>query len=174
MPANFIILCAYLGIQLHSGTNLWLGRKTAPRIGWQTYQNSPQSPLMCQNKLQSSTDSESECGPNFEDQGAESEMETESDNEETALKEIRSDSELLEFTLRLQGAHDQMVTGKGKMGSQEKEGHLLGQFSQVKTEVEAGRKEDHWSQFSFSDKLLPEADEADGAKMPLRIPWRSE
>jgi hypothetical protein len=79
------------------------------------------------------TDSESECDPDFEDRGAESEIETESNNEETALKEIRSDSELLEFTLRLQGAHDQMVMEeKAKRAAKKRKATYLGNSARSK------------------------------------------
>ena len=55
-------------------------------------------------------DSELESDFDVKDSEVESEEEMESDDEDITLKEIQSDAELLEFALRLQEAHDQMVT----------------------------------------------------------------
>lgn len=56
------------------------------------------------------TDSELESAFDFKDLEVESEEEMESDGEDITLKEIQSDAELLEFAMRLQEAHDRMVT----------------------------------------------------------------
>ncbi len=46
------------------------------------------------------------------------------------------------------------------MGSQEKEVHLLGEFGQVKTEVEAAREKSRGGWFPFCDEVLPKVPEA--------------
>ncbi|KAF8219070.1 hypothetical protein L208DRAFT_1383121 [Tricholoma matsutake] len=113
-------------------------------------------------KLESNFDSK--------DSEVESEEEMGSDDEDITLKEIQSDAELLEFAMRLQEAHDRMVTEE--KAKQAKEVHLLGEFGQVKTEVAVARAKSRGGWFLFCDKVLPKADRATRNTKNLRISRR--
>jgi len=79
------------------------------------------------------TDSELESDFDFKDSEVESEEEMESDGEDITLEEIQSDAELLEFALRLQEAHDQMVTEeKSKWAANKRKSTYLGNLDRSK------------------------------------------
>jgi hypothetical protein len=106
-----------------------MARKKNSIKSWQA--NLPKRPP--KHTVEDVTDSELESDFDFEDSGVESGEEMESDDEDTTLKEIRSDAELLEFALRLQEAHDQMVTEeKAKRAAKKRKSTNLGNSDRSK------------------------------------------
>jgi hypothetical protein len=115
MPAEFIILCCKSvspgPATIH--TSISMTRKKNISKTWQA--NLPKwppkhTPVSRKPTVDDVTDSELESDFDFKDLEVESEEEMESGDEDITLKEIQSDVELLEFAMRLQEAHDWMVT----------------------------------------------------------------
>jgi len=108
------------------------------------------------------TDSELESDFDFKDSEAESEEEVGSDDEDISLKEIQSDVELLEFTMRLQEAHDQMVAKeKARRADKKRKSTYLGNSDRSKWRWQLKRKraEEAGSSVTkfFPKQTVPEA-----------------
>jgi hypothetical protein len=90
-----------------SGRN---SKRTSAKLGQTSrngLQNTPQA--VSRKPTVDVMDSKLESNFDFKDSEVESEEEMESDDEDITLKEIQSDAEPLEFAMRLQEAHNQMV-----------------------------------------------------------------
>jgi len=87
------------------------------------------------------TDSELESNFDFKDSEVESEEEMELDDEDITLKEIQSDAELLKFAMRLQEAHDWMVTEeKAKWADKKRKSTYSGNLDRSKWRWQLQRK----------------------------------
>src|SRR5271156_799309 len=113
MRAEFILLCCKSASQgpviIHPSISM-ARKKNISKIWQENFPKRPPKHTMSRKpQVDDVTDSELESDFDFKDSEAESEEEVGSDDEDISLKEIQSDVELLEFTMRLQEAHDQMV-----------------------------------------------------------------
>jgi hypothetical protein len=113
-------------------------------------------------------DSELESDFDFKDSEVESEEEMESDNEDITLKEIQSDAELLEFVMRLQEAHDQMVTEeKAKWVDKKRKSTYLGNLDRSKWRWQLQGKRAEEASFPSVTKFFLKQTEAPKAPRTL-------
>ena len=113
-------------------------------------------------------DSELESDFDFKDSEVESEEEMESDAEDITLKEIQSDAELLEFALRLQEAHDQMVTEeKSKWAAKKRKSTYLGNLDRSKWRWKLQGKRAEEASFPSMTKFFPKQTEVPEALRTL-------
>ena len=100
--------------------------------------------------------------------GDDSEFDMESDDEDDMLKEIRTDSELLAFALRLQTAHDEMVSNeKARRATKKRKATYLGNSDRSKRQWRAEGKMTEAAGFPSVSKFFQKRSETEN---PLQNP----
>lgn len=175
MPAEFIILCcksASLG-PTTTHPDISMARKKNNIKNWQA--NLPKwppkhTPVSRKPTVEDVTDSELGNDFDFKDSGSESGGEMESDDEDTILKEIWSDAELLEFASRLQEAHDQTVTEeKAKWAAKKRKSIYLGNSDRSKWRWKLQGKRAEEASFPSVTKFFPKQTEVPKASRTLEF-----
>jgi hypothetical protein len=178
MPAEFIILCCKLvspgPATIH--TSISMTRKKNISKTWQA--NLPKRPpkhtsVSRKPTVDDVTDSELESNFDFKDSEVESEEEMESGDEDITLKEIQSDAELLEFAMRLQEAHDRMVTEeKAKWADKKRKSTYSGNSDRSKRRWKLQRKRAEEAGFPSVTKFFPKQTEV--PETPRTLESRAE
>jgi hypothetical protein len=114
------------------------------------------------------TDSKLESDFDFKDSEVESLEEMELDDEDITLNEIQSDTELLEFVMRLQEAHDWMVTEeKAKWADKKRKSTYSGDSDRSKWRWQLQGKRAEKASFPSVTKFFPKQTEAPEAPRTL-------
>src|SRR5277367_5845257 len=142
MRAEFILLCCKSAspgpVIIHPSISM--ARKKNISKTWQEnfLKRPPKHTMSRKPPVDDVTDSELESDFDFKDSEAESEGSHDGD---ISLKEIQSEVELLEFTMRLQEAHDQMVAKeKARRADKKRKSTYLGNSDRSKRRWQLKRK----------------------------------